>query len=212
MHTKGIRMNTPTQESVFIVDDDDDFRESVKWLLESSDYPVEAFASAREFLEEYDGRQGCMLLDVRMPEINGLALQQIMKEREILLPIIVISGHGDVPMAVNAMKNGAVDFIEKPFDEQQMLKLINKGLQEAEKRFQQLRQQRQVQTRYDSLSQRECEVMQLVVNGKANREIADILGISPKTVEVHRSRVMSKMRADNLAQLVRMSAEIKAPE
>lgn len=205
-------MNTSAQESVFIVDDDDDFRESVKWLLESSDYPVEAFASAREFLEEYDGRQGCMLLDVRMPEINGLALQQIMKEREILLPIIVISGHGDVPMAVNAMKNGAVDFIEKPFDEQQMLKLINKGLQEAEKRFQQLRQQRQVQTRYDSLSQRECEVMQLVVNGKANREIADILGISPKTVEVHRSRVMSKMRADNLAQLVRMSAEIKAPE
>ncbi|WP_151705410.1 response regulator transcription factor [Nitrincola alkalilacustris] len=205
-------MNTSAQESVFIVDDDDDFRESVKWLLESSDYPVEAFASAREFLEEYDGRQGCMLLDVRMPEINGLALQQIMKDREILLPIIVISGHGDVPMAVNAMKNGAVDFIEKPFDEQQMLRLINKGLQEAEKRFQQLRQQRQVQARYDSLSQRECEVMQLVVNGKANREIADILGISPKTVEVHRSRVMSKMRADNLAQLVRMSAEIKAPE
>ena len=205
-------MNTSAQESVFIVDDDDDFRESVKWLLESSDYPVEAFASAREFLEEYDGRQGCMLLDVRMPEINGLALQQIMQDREILLPIIVISGHGDVPMAVNAMKNGAVDFIEKPFDEQQMLKLINKGLQEAEKRFQQLRQQRQVQARYDSLSQRECEVMQLVVNGKANREIADILGISPKTVEVHRSRVMSKMRADNLAQLVRMSAEIKAPE
>ncbi|WP_409525883.1 response regulator transcription factor [Nitrincola sp. MINF-07-Sa-05] len=205
-------MNTSAQESVFIVDDDDDFRESVKWLLESSDYPVEAFASAREFLEEYDGRQGCMLLDVRMPEINGLALQQIMKDREILLPIIVISGHGDVPMAVNAMKNGAVDFIEKPFDEQQMLKLINKGLQEAEKRFQQLRQQRQVQARYDSLSQREREVMQLVVNGKANREIADILGISPKTVEVHRSRVMSKMRADNLAQLVRMSADIKAPE
>lgn len=191
--------------TVFIIDDDADFRESVQWLLESTRHTIKSYASAQEFLDTYDQRPGCLLLDVRMPEINGLALQQIMQERDIRLPVIILTGHGDVPMAVSAMKNGALDFLEKPFDDDVLLKLVDKGMQEAEQRFSEQSQELELREFYDTLSRREREVMELVVAGNSNREIAETLGISPKTVEVHRSRVMSKMRAENLAQLVQMN-------
>jgi RNA polymerase sigma factor (sigma-70 family) len=189
--------------TVFIIDDDADFRESVQWLLESTQYNIESYASAQAFLDHYDQRPGCMLLDVRMPEINGLALQQIMQEKDIRLPVIILTGHGDVPMAVAAMKNGALDFLEKPFDDV-LLKLVDRAMQEAEQRFSQQSEERELRELHDTLSRREREVMELVVTGNSNREIAETLGISPKTVEVHRSRVMGKMRAESLAHLVQM--------
>jgi len=198
-----------SQATVFIIDDDADFRDSMQWLLESTPYKVESFASAQLFLDQYDGRAGCMLLDVRMPEINGLALQQLMLERDIRLPVIIITGHGDVPMAVNAMKNGALDFLEKPFDDEVLLRLVDKAMAEAGKRFSEQNEQRELLELYETLSRREREVMQLVVTGNSNREIAETLGISPKTVEVHRSRVMSKMRAESLAQLVQMHSRLE---
>jgi RNA polymerase sigma factor (sigma-70 family) len=200
---------TNSQATVFIIDDDAAFRESMQWLLESTPYNVESFASAQLFLDQYDGRHGCMLLDVRMPEINGLALQQLMLERDIHLPVIIITGHGDVPMAVNAMKNGALDFLEKPFDDEILLRLVDRAMREAERRFSAQHEQRELQELYETLSRREREVMQLVVTGNSNRKIAETLGISPKTVEVHRSRVMSKMRAESLAQLVQIHSRLE---
>lgn len=194
--------------TVFIVDDDDDFRDSMQWLLESDDLPVQSFASARDFLNNYKGDKGCLLLDVRMPEINGLALQQIMLERDIRLPIIVLSGHGDIPMAVTAMKNGAIDFLEKPFDDEVLIPLVQNALKKADEMFADRQLEEQVRKLYETLSRREREVMALVVSGKANREIAQELGISPKTVEVHRSRVMSKMRAESLPDLVNQAAQL----
>ncbi|MDO6562296.1 response regulator [Amphritea sp. 1_MG-2023] len=194
--------------TVFIVDDDDDFRDSMQWLLESDDLSVKSFSSARDFLSNYQDDQGCMLLDVRMPEINGLALQQIMLEKEIRLPIIVLSGHGDIPMAVTAMKNGAIDFLEKPFDDEVLIPLVQRALKQSDQILAGQQQRQQIQQRYETLSRREREVMALVVSGKANREIAEELGISPKTVEVHRSRVMSKMRAESLPDLVNQAAQL----
>lgn len=194
--------------TVFIVDDDDDFRDSMQWLLESDDLPVQSFSSARDFLSNYKGDKGCLLLDVRMPEINGLALQQIMLERDIRLPIVVLSGHGDIPMAVTAMKNGAIDFLEKPFDDEVLIPLVQNALIKADEMFADRQQQEQVRKQYETLSRREREVMTLVVAGKANREIAEELGISPKTVEVHRSRVMSKMRAESLPELVNQASQL----
>lgn len=191
--------------TVFIVDDDNDFRDSMKWLLESDNFHVIGFNSAQDFLNRYKGDMGCMLLDVRMPEINGLALQQIMLERHIKLPIIVVSGHGDIPMAVNAMKNGALDFIEKPFDDEVLLRLVEMGLQRATEMFKDNTALSQSRSHYNSLSKREKEVMALVVSGQSNREIAESLGISPKTVEVHRARVMNKMRAASLPDLVQQA-------
>jgi len=203
-------MQTKHTGTVFIVDDDDDFRDSMQWLLESDDLPVRSFSSARDFLSNYKGEQGCMLLDVRMPEINGLALQQIMLERGIRLPIVVLSGHGDIPMAVTAMKNGAIDFLEKPFDDEVLIPLVQSALYKGDEQFKDLRQLEQIRQLFEGLSRREKEVMALVVTGKANREIAEDLGISPKTVEVHRSRVMSKMRAESLPELVNQAAQLES--
>ncbi len=194
--------------TVFIVDDDDDFRDSMQWLLESANHQVVTFSSAQAFLDRYDGSMGCMLLDVRMPEINGLALQQVMQERNIRMPIVVISGHGDIPMAVSAMKNGALDFIEKPFDDEVLLRLIHQALQKASSLYADESGRQAIRDCYETLSRREKEVMTLVVAGKANREIAEELGISPKTVEVHRARVMSKMQADSLPELVNQASRL----
>lgn len=189
---------------VFLVDDDTDFRDSMQWLLSSAGYDVISSASASEFLDSYQNEQGCLLLDVRMPGINGLALQQMLQERDIQLPVILISGHGDIPMAVNAIKAGALDFIEKPFDDRHLLGLVSKALIEAEKRFKAHRETNELKKRFNSLSHREREVMILVTQGQSNREVADKLGISPKTVEVHRARVMAKMQASSLPVLVNM--------
>lgn len=199
-------MSTNNKGTVFIIDDDDDFRESVTWLLQSEDLQTQAFASAKTFLDYYQDEIGCILLDVRMPDINGLSALQVFKEKKINIPVIIISGHGDIPMAVSAMKHGASDFIEKPFDDEHLLKLVNQCLSKAEEQAQSQSSSLQVQQVYERLSRREKEVMTLVVEGKANREIAEELGISPKTVEVHRSRVMNKMEAESLPDLVKKSA------
>lgn len=194
--------------TIYIVDDDEDFRDSMQWLLESASHEVITFPSAKAFLDNFNGEIGCMLLDVRMPEINGLALQQIMQDRDIQMPIVVLSGHGDIPMAVSAMKHGALDFLEKPFDDEVLLRLVDKALKRADEMRHEQGELNEIQICHESLSRREKEVMSLVVTGKANREIAEELGISPKTVEVHRARVMSKMRASSLPVLVQQAARL----
>ncbi|OMH38002.1 response regulator transcription factor [Motiliproteus sp. MSK22-1] len=188
--------------NVFVVDDDDAFRDSLTWLLDSPDYQIRSFSSGEQFLESYQGEPGCLLLDIRMPGINGLALQQELNKRRFRLPIIVITGHGDIPMAVTAIKNGAMDFVEKPFDDQVLLNQVSRALKLSEQWQNAAQQEIKVLGYYDTLSKREKQVMNLVVEGMANKVIAETLDISPKTVEVHRARVMSKMNAKSLPELV----------
>jgi len=190
---------------VYVVDDDAAMRSSLKWLIESVGMRVEAYGSADEFLGcYYPARAGCLLLDVRMPGMSGLELQEHLAARHSQLPVIIITGHGDVPMAVRAMKAGAVDFIEKPFNDESLLDAIRHALAvSVEQRSLQSRQA-EVATRLALLTPREHEVMEMVAEGKSNKEIANALGVSAKTVEAHRARVMEKMQAHSLAELVRM--------
>ncbi len=194
--------NNPT---VFVVDDDQAIRNSLKWLIETIGMRVETFASAEEFIRSYyPGRSGCLLLDIRMPGMNGLELQAHFNQQNIRLPIIIITGHGDVPMSVRAMKAGAVDFIEKPFNDELLLESIRSALEiDSEQRLLQT-ERSEIATRLEQLTPREHEVMSMVTDGKANKEIAAALGVSAKTVEAHRARVMEKMQASSLAALVKM--------
>lgn len=190
-------------QCIFIVDDDDALRDSLVWLLESSGYRVCAYASSEAFLDDYTtALTGCLVLDVRMPGMSGLELFEALRERHSTLPVIFITGHGDVPMAVSAVKRGAVDFIEKPFGDRDMLGLIEDSL--ARERASREKRQREAETarRLSELTQREREVLELIIAGRLNKQIADMLGISIKTVEVHRARVMEKMCANSLAELV----------
>lgn len=189
-------------KTVFIVDDDDAFRDSLSWLLESAADNIRSFPSAEAFLDSYQGESGCLLLDIRMPGISGLALQKELNQQGHRLPIIIITGHGDIPMAVSAIKNGAVDFIEKPFDDQVLLDHVARGLALAQQWQQEAEADLEVLSLWDTLTKRERQVMELVVSGMANKVIAETLDISPKTVEVHRARVMSKMKANSLPDLV----------
>jgi RNA polymerase sigma factor (sigma-70 family) len=192
-------------ETVFVVDDDQAMRSSLQWLIESMGMQVETYDSAQAFLDAYyPGRAGCLLLDVRMPGMSGLELQAYLAKREHRIPVIIITGHGDVTMAVKAMKNGAVDFIEKPFDDEALIISIRNALQHDEKQRALRAQRADIAARMAELTPREHEVMAMVTDGKSNKEIATTLGVSAKTVEVHRARVMDKMRADSLAELVRM--------
>jgi len=193
-------------KTVFVVDDDQAIRNSLKWLIESVGMKVEAFESADAFIESYyPGRSGCLLLDVRMPGMSGLDLQEYFVSEGIRIPVIIITGHGDVPMAVRAMKAGAVDFIEKPFNDEVLLDSIRNALAlEAEQRMEQA-QRAEIAARLAHLTPRELEVMEMVTNGKSNKEIASSLGVSSKTVEAHRARVMEKMEAESLADLVKMA-------
>jgi RNA polymerase sigma factor (sigma-70 family) len=194
------------ETTVFIVDDDQAMRASLKWLIESVGMQVETYESAQAFLDAYyPGRAGCLLLDVRMPGMSGLELQAYLARRESRIPVIIITGHGDVSMAVKAMKVGAVDFIEKPFDDEELLNSIRNALQHDEKQRALRAQRADIAARMAELTPREYEVMTMVTDGKSNREIAATLGVSAKTVEVHRARVMDKMRAESLAELVRMA-------
>ncbi|AGA91064.1 response regulator [Thioflavicoccus mobilis 8321] len=190
---------------VFVVDDDEAMRTSLKWLIESVGLRVHTFGSAEEFLAAYyPGRAGCLLVDVRMPGMSGLELQARLAKSELCLPVIIITGHGDVAMAVRAMKAGALDFIEKPFNDEALIGAIRRGLdRDASQRRQQSRRA-DITARLAQLTPREHEVMELVTDGKSNKEIAAALGVSAKTVEAHRARVMDKMEADSLADLVRM--------
>ncbi|MCB1760557.1 MAG: response regulator transcription factor [Gammaproteobacteria bacterium] len=195
-----------SKPNVFVVDDDQAMRNSLKWLIESVGMGVETFSTADEFIRSYyPGRAGCLLLDVRMPGMSGLELQEHFIKHQINIPIIIITGHGDVPMAVRAMKAGAVDFIEKPFNDELLLESIRNALNlDVEQRALQA-ERAEIATRLANLTPREHEVMEMVTEGRANKEIAQTLGVSAKTVEAHRSRVMEKMQADSLADLVKMA-------
>ena len=194
------------KQTVLLIDDDEAMRDSLKWLLESRGLKVQLYASGEEFLQAFDnGFCGCLVLDVRMPGISGLDLYEQLRERSCTLPVIYITGHGDVPMAVSALKKGATDFIEKPFNDQDMLGLIESCMEQDRAASARRAENASVAQRLDSLTQRENEVLGLVVAGKLNKQIADELGISIKTVEVHRSRVMQKMGANSVAELVQLT-------
>lgn len=194
------------QPTVFVVDDDEAMRSSLKWLIESVGLRVECHESAEYFLNSYyPGRSGCLLLDVRMPGMSGLELQEYLNNHEITIPVIIITGHGDVPMSVRAMKSGASDFIEKPFNDELLLDSIRNALLRDESQRDQQAEMAELAGRLALLTPREHEVMDMVTLGKSNKEIARILDVSAKTVEAHRAKVMEKMQANSLAELVRMS-------
>ena len=197
--------NSP-RPTVFVVDDDEAMRSSLQWLIESVGLAVECYASAEAFLDAYyPGRAGCLLLDVRMPGMGGLELQEYLRRHEISIPVIIITGHGDVPMSVRAMKEGAIDFIEKPFNDELLLDAIRNALAVDERQRQEQTRRAELAACLATLTPREHEVMDMVTAGKSNKEIASALGVSTKTVEAHRAKVMDKMKASSLAELVRMS-------
>ena len=195
-----------TASTVFVVDDDQAMRTSLQWLIESTGMKVLTFESADAFLAGYyPGRAGCLLVDVRMPGMSGLELQAYLAREGYRLPVIIITGHGDVAMAVKAMKAGAMDFIEKPFHDEDLLRSIRRALEYDQRQRVGQPAREDLQARLADLTPREHEVMGMVTDGKSNREIAAALGVTPKTVEAHRARVMEKMRAESLAELVRMA-------
>jgi FixJ family two-component response regulator len=198
------------QELVYIVDDDSAVRDSLAMLLKSVGIKNQTFESAIAFLEAFDpDRIGCLVADIRMPVMSGLQLQKELNARKVGIPIIFITGHGDVPMAVDAMKDGAVDFLTKPFRDQDLLARIRSALSSAELAFEAEHKLREVREHFESLTPREKEVMELVVKGSANKVIAMDLGVSQRTVELHRARVMQKMAVRSLAELVRLAEMLK---
>ncbi len=204
---------TEAQTTVFIVDDDEAVRDSLKMLMESVDLHAEVFASAHEFLQLFDDdRSGCLVLDIRMPGMSGLELQAVLNERRSMLPVIFITGHGDVPMAVQAIRGGAQDFIQKPFREQELLDRVQQVLAEDSRNRDVLHQKRDILERLSTLTPREREVLGLVVAGNANKVIAIDLGLSQRTVEIHRAHVMDKMQTKSLAHLVRMMISVEDEE
>ena len=195
--------------TVHVVDDDDAVRSSLRLLLKSVGLPTVAHASAHEFLAAWDADQpGCLVLDVRMPGMSVIELQAELNQRGAIIPVIFISGHGDIPMAVEAIQHGAFDFLQKPFRDQDLIDRVQRALASDADHRQLLQQRETLRQRYDSLTPREQEVLQLVTQGKANKVMAGDLGVSQRTVEIHRARVMEKMGAQSLAQLVRMVLEL----
>jgi two-component system response regulator FixJ len=190
---------------VHVIDDDEAMRDSLAFLLDTSGLTARTYESAVAFLEQLDGSQpGVIVTDVRMPEMNGLELVRRLKTRDVVLPIIMITGHGDVPLAVEAMKAGVVDFLEKPFEEDSLLAAIRAALADSSRADEDQAERERLKQILDSLSPREHEVLNGVVEGKLNKVIAHELGISPRTVEVYRANVMSKTGARGLSELVRM--------
>jgi FixJ family two-component response regulator len=203
---------TEADAIVFVVDDDEPMRKSLQNLIGSVGLRVEAFASAPEFLRsKLIDVPGCLVLDVRLPGLSGLDLQKRMAEAGIEIPIIFISGHGDIPMTVQAMKAGAVEFLTKPFRDQDLLDAIQQALDRDRAARKQRAQINELHNRLDSLTPREREVMGLVVAGLLNKQIAGELGTSETTIKIHRHQVMEKMGAGSLAELVRMADRLKVP-
>ena len=198
-------MSDDADAIVFIVDDDEAVRQSTAWLIESIGLKVNSFVSADDFLENYNNESGCIVMDVRMPGMSGLEAQEEMKNRGINLPLIFITGHGDVPMAVRALKRGAFDFIEKPFNDQLLLDAVQRGLKQSSEARESLLLNESIDKRISSLTPREHEVMLRVTEGKPNKVIAHELNVSIKTVEVHRARMMEKMEASSVAELVKVT-------
>ena len=190
--------------TVFVVDDDQAVRESLALLVQSVGIEAETFASAREFLDTYrPDQRGCLITDIRMPGMSGLELQEQLSSDGVRIPVIVLTGHGDVPAAVRALKGGAVDFVEKPFNPQALLDLVQQAIAKDAEIRELADQEAAVAERMSLLTPREHEVMTLVVAGKANKVIAIELSISERTVELHRGRIMKKMQARSLAELMR---------
>jgi FixJ family two-component response regulator len=198
---------------VYLVDDDEAVRDSLGLLLRSVGLECEVYASALEFLEAYDPlRHSCLVADIRMPGLSGLELQQRLNEQRADVPVIFITGHGDVPMAVNAMKSGASDFVQKPFRDQDLIDRIHKALAQDRERREWRAHERVIRERLALLTPREAEVMKRVVRGQANKVIAMDLDVSQRTVELHRARVMRKLKMRSLAELVSAVDKVLEPE
>ncbi|MET0281207.1 MAG: response regulator transcription factor [Steroidobacteraceae bacterium] len=193
---------------VYIVDDDDGVRSSIRLLLKSIGLAATTLPSAQEFLAVFDPAQpGCLVLDIRMPGMSGMELQQQLNLRSASIPVIFITGHGDVPMAVEAMKHGAFDFLQKPFRDQELIDRVQKALARDRETRGALRKHEQIRSKLQSLTPREREVLDLMVDGQPNKVMAGELGLSQRTVEIHRAHVMEKMGAQSVAQLVQMVIE-----
>lgn len=200
-------MTTPQATgTIFIVDDDEAVRDSLRWLLEANGYRVKSFSGAEEFLHAYDPDQvGVLIVDVRMPGMSGLELQEVLIAREAPLPIVFITGHGDVPMAVSTMKKGAVDFLEKPFNEAELRQIVARMLEDANERVTQARAKRDQQAVLSRLTAREQQVLERIVAGRLNKQIAGDLNISIKTVEAHRANIMEKLEVTTVADLMKIA-------
>ena len=196
----------PKKGNVYVVDDDEAVRDSLQWLLEGKDYRVRCFDSAETFLSRYDPREvACLLVDIRMPGISGLELQDRLIERKSPLPVVFITGHGDVPMAVNTMKKGAMDFIPKPFKEEELLSVVERMLDQAREAFADFQHAANRDALMGKLTARESQVLERIVAGRLNKQIADDLGISIKTVEAHRANIMEKLNANTVADLLKIA-------
>jgi two-component system, LuxR family, response regulator FixJ len=193
----------------YVVDDIELNREMLVGLLGLADIETRSFASAQQFLDALDPTlPGCILLDIRMPGMSGLDLQKTLNERHVVLPVVMITAHADVPIAIEAMRDGAYDFIEKPFDNQHLVDVVRRAFVDCEDRQRVQVELDSVRSCYGTLSARELQVLEAMVAGRLNKQIAHDLGISQRTVEVHRANVMEKMRASSLAELVRMSVRL----
>ena len=196
----------PKKGTVYVVDDDEAVRDSLQWLLEGKDYRVRCFDSAESFLSRYDPREvACLIIDIRMGGMTGLELQDRLIERHSPLPIVFITGHGDVPMAVNTMKKGALDFIQKPFKEEELLGLVDRMQDTAREAFAGHQQAANRDALLSKLTGRESQVLERIVAGRLNKQIADDLGISIKTVEAHRANIMEKLNANTVADLLKIA-------
>jgi len=200
-------MTTPEEpNTVFIVDDDEAVRDSLRWLLEANGYRVKSFSGAEDFLEAYDPEQiGVLIVDVRMPGMSGLELQEELIARKAPLPIVFITGHGDVPMAVSTIKKGAVDFLEKPFNETDLRAIVARMLQQANERASQAQAKKNQQAVLSRLTSREQQVLERIVAGRLNKQIAGDLNISIKTVEAHRANIMEKLEVTTVADLMKIA-------
>lgn len=201
---------TVVSNTVFIVDDDEAVRDSLRWLLEANGYRVKVFSSAEEFLNTYDPDHiGVLIADVRMPGMSGLELQEELIARDALLPIVFITGHGDVPMAVSTLKKGAVDFLEKPFNESELRTTVARMLEQATERTAQLLEKKSQQAILGRLTSREQQVLERIVAGRLNKQIAGDLNISIKTVEAHRANIMEKLEVTTVADLMKIALSRK---
>ncbi|HEX4026540.1 MAG TPA: response regulator FixJ [Rhizomicrobium sp.] len=193
-----------SDEYVFVVDDDADIRDSMRLLLEVAGFKVRNYTSPRQFLDDDSPKHGCLIADIRMPDMSGLELQEEVAKRHLDLPVIIMTGHGDVPLAVRAMKAGAVDFLEKPFDDEKMLGSVRRALEIGSHARSRKAESRAAKNLLASLTPRERGVLDKLVQGRSNKVVAYELGISPRTVEIHRAHIMGKMDASSLSDLVRV--------
>lgn len=203
----------PKRGTVYVVDDDEAVRDSVQWLLEGQDFRVRCFESAEIFLARYDPREvACLIVDIRMDGMSGLELQERLLERNSPLPMAFITGHGDVPLAVDTMKKGAMDFIQKPFKEEDLVPLVERMLEQARTAFAEQQQAASRDALLGKLTGREAQVLERIVAGRLNKQIADDLGISIKTVEAHRANIMEKLGANTVADLLKIALGQNAPK